>query len=147
MSATRWDGAEEEGNNLGGESRGDVGCFGFWKKRGFAIFDIRIADTDAKSYGNTKSAKLLEHMEKEKKDKYSEACLKRRRDFTPMVYSVDKMAGKEARAAERRLAAKLAGKWGQQYSEMVAFMITRMALAVVRSNTLLLQGDRATSSH
>ena len=145
VSATCCDGAEEEGADLGDESRGDVGCFGFWKKRRFAIFDIRITDTDAKSYGTTKSAKLLERMEKEKKDKYSEACLERRRDFTPMVYSVDGMAGKEARAAERRLAAKLAGKWGRQYSKMVAFVKTRMALAVVRSNTLLLRGDRATS--
>ena len=78
-----------------------------------------------------------------KKSKYEEACLERRRDFTPMIYSVDGMADKHARAAEKRIAGILAAKWTRQYSQMASFVRTRMCLAIVRSNTLLLRGDRA----
>ncbi len=62
-----------------------------------------------------------------------------------MIYLVDGMADKHARAAEKRIAGILAAKWTRQYSQMDSFTQTRMCLAMVRSNTLLLQGDRAMS--
>ncbi len=132
---------------LGEEARGDVGAHGFWQRGRSTIFDIRITDTDSKSYGNTASDRLLERFAHQKRDKYEEACLERRKDFTPLCYSVDGMACKAARAAERRLAALLATKWDRQYSEMVNFIRTRMSLAVVRSNTMLLRSERAHSWH
>ena len=55
------------------------------------------------------------------------------------------MASKEARAAEKRLAGLLAKKWHRPYSEMVGYVKNRMSLAVVRSNTLLLRGNRSES--
>ena len=130
---------------LGNEARGDVGAHGFWKRGRTTIFDIQVCDTDAKSYGNCNSNKVLEGAACRKKDKYEEACLKQRRDFTPMIYSVDGMADKHARAAEKRIAGILVAKWTQQYSQMTSFIRTRMCLAIVRSNTLLLRGDRAMS--
>ena len=38
------------------------------------------------------------------------------------------------------MAGALAGKWDREYSEMVGYVRTRMALAVVRANTLLIKG-------
>jgi hypothetical protein len=135
------------GNTLGEEARGDVSAHGFWQKGRSTIFDVRITDTDSKSYGNTASDKLLERFAQLKRDKYEEACLERRKDFTPLCYSVDGMACKAARAAERRLASLLSVKWDRQYSEMVNFIRTRMSLAVVRSNTLLLRSERIHTWH
>ena len=86
------------------EERGDVGCFGFWRSSRETIFDIRVTDTDAKSYLPTEVSKVLERQEKEKKGKYLTSCLEMRKDFTPLVYSVDGVAGREARSAEKRLA-------------------------------------------
>ncbi len=71
---------------LGDEARGDVGAHGFWKRGRTTIFDVQICDTDAKSYGNRTSKKVLESAALRKKSKYEEACLERRRDFTPMIY-------------------------------------------------------------
>ncbi len=96
---------------LGNEARGDVGAHGFWKQGRTTIFDVQVCDTDARSYGNRKSKKVLESAARRKKDKYEGACLERRRDFTPMIYSVDGMADKHAQAAERRIAGMLAAKW------------------------------------
>jgi hypothetical protein len=43
-----------------------------------------------------------------KKRKYLAACHERRRDFTPLIYSVDGMASQETKEAEKQLARKLA---------------------------------------
>ncbi len=87
-------------------------------------------------------AKLLEQREKEKKDKYLQNCLEMRKDFTPMVYSVDGIAGRKAWSAKKRLATHLAGKWNCEYSQMVYYVRVRMAIAVVCANSLLIRGSR-----
>jgi len=43
-----------------------------------------------------------------------------RKDFMPMIYSVDGIAGREARNAEKRLATHLVGKWNREYSQGAA---------------------------
>ncbi|KAL7478742.1 hypothetical protein ACHAW6_004508 [Cyclotella cf. meneghiniana] len=63
-------------------------------------------------------------------------------NFTPLVYSADGLASKDARKDERRLACILATKLDQAYSDTVNLVCVRMSLTIVRSNTLLLQSDR-----
>ena len=50
-----------------------------------------------------------------------------------MVYSVDGIAGCEARNAEKRLATHLAGKWNCEYSQMVYYVRVGMAIVVVHA--------------
>ena len=102
----------------------------------------QVTDTDAKFYLASSSEKVLERAAKAKKSKYLDACLERRRSFTPLVYSVDGMACKEARAWEKRVASLISSKMNRTYSEMVGFVRARMSLAVVRMNTHLLRGSR-----
>lgn len=62
------------------------------------IFDIHITNTDARSYrnkGSPEPARTLTKQEAEKKHKYYSACQDQRKDFTPLVYSIDDMAGQE----------------------------------------------------
>ena len=61
-----------------------------------------------------------------------------------MIYTVDGIAGREARSAEKRLASALAEKWKREYSEMVYYVRVRMVLAVVKVNSLLIRGSRDT---
>ena len=61
-----------------------------------------------------------------------------------MVYTVDGIAGREAKSAEKRLASALAEKWKREYSEMVFYVRVRMSLAVVKANSLLIRGSRDT---
>ncbi|KAL7524720.1 hypothetical protein ACHAWF_001057 [Thalassiosira exigua] len=86
--------------------------------------------------------KVLERAANAKKAKYLDACPELRRSFTPLVYSVDGMARKEARALEKRVASLIASKMDRTYSEMAGFVHARMALAVVQMNTRLLCGLR-----
>ncbi|KAL7478679.1 hypothetical protein ACHAW6_004451 [Cyclotella cf. meneghiniana] len=95
------------------------------------VFDVHICNTDSCSYGNTSSSKILERHAKEKRDKYEAACLDRCQDFTPLVYSVNGMASKDAQMAERRITWLLTKKQSHTYSDMASFICTRMSLAIV----------------
>ena len=98
------------------------GVYGFWKPGRLCIFDIRITDTDARSYRHKCPHKVLADQEEEKKKKYLDTCHELRKDFTPLVYSVDGMAGREAMAAEKRVASALAKKWHRPYPQMCQFV-------------------------
>eukprot|EP00956_Cyclotella_meneghiniana_P033352 scaffold95206_cov68-Cyclotella_meneghiniana.AAC.1 len=127
---------------LANENRGDIVVDGFWKPGRRCIFDVRLTDTECRTTRNQEPGKVLDKCEKLKKEKHLAPCLAMRRDFTPLVYSVDGMAGRETKQAERRVASLLAHKWKKEYSEMVGYVRARMALAVVRSNSLLMRGSR-----
>ena len=62
----------------------------------------------------------------ENKYLYVQACLERRRTFTPMSYSADRMPGAEALVAQNRLAALLSYKLKREYSEMWGFVRARI---------------------
>ena len=101
------------------------------------MFDIIIVNLDAGSYLHMTPEKALAKSEKEHKGLYLQACLERRRNFTPMVYSVGGILGAEALATQKRLATLLSYKIQQEYSEMCGFVRKRVSLAIVRPNSLL----------
>jgi hypothetical protein len=107
---------------------------------------VRITDTDAKTYRSKDPAKVLAQHEREKKKKYLEACLERRRHFTPFVVSADGMIGKEAKVMMKRLSALLAEKWQKPYSEVCGYVNARMSIAIVRATHLCLRGSRIPAS-
>jgi hypothetical protein len=75
MRVHQGQGITTNGHLLGEETRGDVSAHGFWKSAPCTIFDVQITDTDAKSYGDCNSAKLLEQFAQQKRNKYDAACL------------------------------------------------------------------------
>ena len=123
------------------ESKADVSSHGLWKRGTTAMFEVRIVNLDAGSYLRMTLEKALVKEEKEKKDLYLQACLERRRTFTPMVYPTHGIPGAEALSAQKRLAALLSYKLKREYSEICSFVRARMSLAIVRSNILLLHSS------
>jgi hypothetical protein len=93
---------------------GDVSAHGFWQRGRTAIFDVRITDTQSCSYRSKDYQKELAQQENEKKNQYLRPCLEMGKDVTPLVYSVDGIAGREAKNAEKRLAYHLSEKWHKQ---------------------------------
>jgi hypothetical protein len=72
-----------------------------------AISDVRVRDTDCKSNRGQDPAKILLANETEKRAKYLEAILQRRKHFTPLVFSIDGLRGVEAAATSQKLASLL----------------------------------------
>jgi hypothetical protein len=120
---------------------GDASAHGFWQRGRTAIFDVRITDNQSCSYRN-KDYWILAQQEKEKKNQYLCPCLEMRKDFTPLVYSVNGIAGREAKNAEKHLTYHLLEKWHKQLPQMVYYVRIQMAIAVVRANSLLIRGSR-----
>ena len=125
------------------DDRGDILCHGFWRRGRTTIFDVRVTDTDAKSYQRTDPSKVLANQEQAKKRKYLKPCEDRRRSFTPLVFSVDGMKGTETKAAFKQLASRLAAKWGRSYPQMCQFVNSRVSVTLARSTTMLLRGPRS----
>ena len=103
------------------------------------MFNIGIVNLDTGSHLRMTPEKALSKVKKEKKDLYLQACLRSRRNFTPMVYSADRIPGAEALSTQNRLAALLSYKLKQEYSEMCVVVQARMSLSIVRSNSQLLR--------
>ena len=59
---------------------------------------MHIVNTDATSYQSKNPKKCLETAEKANKKKYLVTCLKKCRQFTPFVVSVDGLLGVEVEA-------------------------------------------------
>ena len=67
------------------ENSGDKSILGFWIRGRECVFDVRITDTQTRTCRNQDPIRVLEKCEWEKKNKHLEACLERRKDFTPLV--------------------------------------------------------------
>jgi hypothetical protein len=124
------------------ELRGDLAVHGFWTKGQTAIFDVRITDTDQPTNRHSAPSKVLLRHEKEKKKKYGDLCIAKRQTFTPLVFSIDGLHGKEATAASKRLASSLAAKWKRSYSEICGYVRSRISIALIRSSSRCLRADR-----
>ena len=135
-------GADAEPIDKSVELRGDIAAHGFWKRGMSAVFDVRITDTDNPSQRGKAPQDALARHERQKKAKYGKACQAYRKHFTPLVFSVDGLTGKETQAAMKRLASLLAAKWERSYSEVCGFVRSRLSLALVRSTHLCLRGSR-----
>ena len=107
-----------------------------------ALFDIRVVDTDAKSYVNSAPFDVLTRAEKEKKAKYTLACEERRAVFTPLCILVDGMLGRETNHFLRRLGERLSVKWERSYSQVMEWVRARISFDVLRATILCLRGSR-----
>jgi len=86
--------------------------------------------------------KVPADQEKEKKEQYLARCHELYKDFTPMIYSVHGMVGREAKMAEKWMASYLSKKWYQPYIQMVSFVRLRIWLSIAMSSRLLIHGSR-----
>lgn len=59
-----------------------------------------------------------------------------------MVYTIDGIAGREVKSVEKRLTSFLAKKWNREYSHMVFYVRIWMALAGVKTNSILIRGSQ-----
>ena len=120
----------------------DLAIRGVWMPQELTLIDVRVVDTDAKSYSNRSPQDVLKTAEKEKTRKYSAACEARRAAFTPFCVSVDGLLGKEAQQFLKRMGDGLTHKWGKSYAETMSWMRAKLSFAILRATILCLRGSR-----
>ena len=93
----------------------DVSAHGFWKQGITAMSDIRIINLDMGSYLCMTLEKAIAKGEKENNDLYLQSYLVSSSNFTPMLYSADRITVVEAMAAQKILIALLSYKLKREY--------------------------------
>ena len=116
----------------------DLGARGVWEPQAMALFDIRVVDTDARSYLSHSPVAVLASAEK--KRKYCDACTECRATFTPLCFSVDGLAGDEAACFLKHLGRSLAVTWECHYGEVIRWLQARLAFALVRATNVCIRG-------
>ena len=120
----------------------DLAIRGLWQPQTEALLDVRVVDTDAKSYCHRPVDQVIHSAEKEKKDKYVAAVEARRGTFTPFVVSVDGYVGQEGSRVLKTVAEVLAIKWDKQYSSVIDWIRASMTFSIIRATNLCLRGSR-----
>ena len=72
-----------------GEEKGDLLIQDIWNQGMDSIHNMLVVNTDAVSYQSNTPDKCIETAKLEKKRKYLNACLNKRRNFTPFFALVD----------------------------------------------------------
>ncbi len=93
------------------ETQGDIAVDGFWKTVMTVVFDVRIEDPNAKTYWQRSPVSIFQQEEWEKVQKYTEPCWAMWRHFTPIMYLVAGVPGKETWAAKKHAALALVAKF------------------------------------
>ena len=65
-----------------------------------------------------------------------------RRDFVPFIVSTECCVGEQAEAFLKRLGRRLAEKWQRSYSQVMGFIRSRMAVAILRASSQCMRGPR-----
>jgi len=131
-----------DGNEVSLALIADLGVREVWIPQVEALFDVRVADTDAASYVNHSVSAVLAIAEEEKKHKYLPAAELRHASFTPFVVSVDGTLGYEALMFLQCLAERLSYGWGKSYGHVLMWIHVHLTFAVIRETNLCLQGSR-----
>ena len=66
--------------------------------------------------------------------------------FTPLVFSTSGGMGEEAKTLFKRVAAKMANKTGQKYSETITFIRKRLRFDLLKTTVIALRGYRGKPS-
>jgi len=119
----------------------DLCVHGAWEPHTEVLFDIRVVDTDARSYHTHNPHDVLSTAKGEKKCKYLQACQDQCATFTLLCVSVDGMLGSEAEFFVKRMSDFLAAKWEMPYSVVTGWARARLSFAILRAALLCVRGS------
>ena len=83
-----------------------------WSPITNCIINVRMTDTDGKSYLDDSPEDTLAKHEQQKTRKYVNSCLKQQSTFTPFILSVDGLLRREANSLLKAISTHLAKKMG-----------------------------------
>ena len=116
-----------------GEIKGDLPIRDIWMQGTDSIHNMCVLNTDATSYQSQTPEKCLETVEKDKKEKYLDACLRHRWHFIPLFVSVDGLIEVKAETTLKRIAIRLVKRWKEPYSRTCKNVMSRIAITLFRA--------------
>ena len=114
---------------------------GFWDQCAECIFDVGTSDTDSEMHLPVVPIKALGHLQESKKTKHEKACKARRREFMPLIFSVDGLLSATCSATVKHLAALSAPKWQRHCSAVCGNMRAELGVVLVRVASVCIPGS------
>ena len=133
---------QQKGNNAD-KARLDISARGVWSTFERTFFDVRIFNAKSQSYQAKTLPQLYNLHEKEKKNQYMNRVLQLEKgSFVPLVFTTTGGMAPEARRFIRRLAALIAAKTKEEYSQVMCNIRTRLSMDIMRSVLVAVRGVR-----
>ena len=131
------------GGNRADKGRLDCSGVGLWGAQQITFLDLRITHPNCPSNINKSIDQIYTQHQNEKKREYNERVLEvERGSFTPMVFLTTGGASPEANKHHKRVAQLIAEKRKDDYSEIMAYIRTRVSFNLLRSILTALRGVR-----
>ena len=129
--------------NAAMKARLDVSAVGVWSPMERTFFDVRVFHPNSASYINTTPDQLYINHEKAKKRCYNDRILQvEKGSFSPLIFSTTGGMGPESTKFHKKLAEKISVKRGEQYSDVVNHIRTRVRFAILRCTLIAIRGER-----
>ena len=132
-------------NGLDGDNaRPDIRARGVWRPAQNAFFDVRVTNTNSQSQKHQTTERVLEKQEREKKRQYNNRIMNiEHGTFTPLVFSVTGVMGKECSVFHKHIADKIARKTEQSYNDVISVIRCKLSFLILRSALLCIRGSRS----
>ena len=133
----------EEGAHL------DIKAQGFWgNDRQCAFFDVRVINTLAHTYRSLPMATCYRRNKQGKRRAYDQRVREVEHGyFSPLVFSVSGGMGPTAKVVYKKLAAIIASKHDQPYSQIINWLRCRLSFSLLRSFMMCLRRSRSSANH
>ena len=129
--------------NKEGDARSDIKCYGFWREKRQAFFDVKVVSPLARSYNNKKTAQLFKESEAVKQREYGERIREvEHADFSPLVFTCTGGLAPQCSVVVKRLAERLATKKNIAFSVVSGWLRCRLNFALLRTTILCIRGTR-----
>ena len=114
------------------------------ERRSERAFNVRIINTNSASQHIVKTEKVLLRHEKEKKREYNRRIMNITHGaFTPLVFSVSGVLGKECSMFHKHMVEKIAKKINESYEKFITVIRCKLSFIILRSALLCIRGKRS----
>ena len=121
----------------------DVSSCGLWSTLERTFYDVCVTHPNSSTYDG-KTMKQIYHLhEARKMKKYNNRIIQvEKGTFTPLIYTTSGGWGPQATRYHKRLAELISLKRGEDYSNIINYMRTRIRFSILRSTLIAIRGER-----
>ena len=125
------------------KARLDVSAVGIWSSMERTFLDVRVIHPNSASYLDTTPNQLYIQKEREKKKDYNDRVLQvEKGSFSPLIFTTTGGMGPEATRYHKRVAELISAKRGEQYSDVMKHIRTRIRFSLLKSVLVAVRGVR-----
>ena len=130
-------------SNTADKAHLDVSAIEIWSAKECTFLDVRVMHPLSSSYMGKSKDQIYAQHENEKKQTYNDRILNvEKGSFSPLIFSTTGGMGPECTRYHRRVAELIAAKRGEEYSDTMNFIRTKLRIALLNCTLVAIRGER-----